>query len=152
MHDDQRGYGPGSLLASLDDATLTPGQRKRLAVFHSVEGPVCARIEEMCGEGGIEVTDVAVLVIAPEARCLFFEDDAGAGVSVVIGHRSRLRAFLETMLPPAPEAPEDPYSDLLSPAPDRCVRVLVVDDQSLTVLSYGTFVMVNMGPGKRAVA
>ena len=148
----QRSDGPSGLRAWLDDADLTPGQRKRLSVFQSVEAPVCARIEQVCGSGGVEVTDVAVLVIAPEARGLFFDDVAGAGVSVVIGHRSRLRAFLESTLPAARDAPEDPYADLLSPAPDRCVRVLVVDDQSITVMSYGTFVTVRVGPGKRAVA
>jgi len=29
---------------------------------------------------------------------------------------------------------------------------MVVDDDSLTVMSYGTFVTVRVGPGKRAVA
>lgn len=147
MHDHS-----GSLRTVLDDASLTPGQRKRIGVFQTVEAPICARIEEACGQGGMEVTDVAVLVIAPEARCLFFDEDVEAGVSVVIGHRSRVREFLEATLTPAPDAPEDPYADLLSPAPDRCVRVLVIDGDSITVMSYGTFITVRMGPGKRAVA
>ncbi len=142
----------GGLRAWLDDAALTPGQKKRLAVFGSVEGPVCARIEEICGKGGVDVVDVAVLVIAPEARRLFFDDDLEPGVSVVIGHRSRLYAFLNAALPPAEDAPGDPYADLLEAAPTRCVRVMVVDDDSLTVMSYGTFVTVRVGPGKRAVA
>src|SRR5262249_52016916 len=89
MHGDQGGGRSSGLRAWLDDADLTPGQRKRLSVFQSVEAPVCARIEEVCGSGGVEVTDVAVLVIAKEARRLFFDDDSRLGVSVVIGHRSR---------------------------------------------------------------
>jgi hypothetical protein len=106
----------------------------------------------MCGEGGIEVIDVAVLVIAPEARGIFFEDDVASGVSVVIGHRDRIRDFLGAALPPAPDAPSDPYADLAEAAPPRCVRVLVIDDESLTVLSYGTFVTVRVDPHNRAVA
>jgi len=153
MHDDGSETQSGGLRDWLDDASLTPGQKKRLEVFQSVESPVCARIEEVCGAGGVEITDVAVLVIAPQARGLFFdEDEAGDGVSVVIGHRSRVRAFLNATLPPAPDAPSDPYADLLEAAPPRCVRVMVVDDESLTVLSYGTFVTVRVDPGRRAVA
>lgn len=152
MHEDKTDARSGGLRAWLDDAALTSGQRKRLSVFQSVEGPVCARIEEMCGAGGLEVTDVAVLVIAPEARGLFFEEADEPGVSVVIGHRSRVRAFLEASLPPARDAPSDPYGDLLEVAPDRCVRVMVVDDESLTVMSYGTFITVRVDPANRAVA
>jgi hypothetical protein len=152
MHDDGTGARSGGLRAWLDDEALTPGQKKRLSLFQSVEMPVCARIEEVCGAGGMEVTDVAVLVIAPEARGLFFDDVEGVGVSVIIGHRSRLRAFLVAALPPAPGAPADPYADLLEEAPPRCVRVLVIDDESLTVLSYGTFVTVLVDPARRAVA
>jgi hypothetical protein len=153
MHDDGSESGSGGLRAWLDDASLTPGQKKRLSIFHSVESPVCARIEEVCGAGGVEVTDVAVLVIAPAARALFFdEEETGDGVSVVIGHRSRVRAFLNATLPPAETAPSDPYADLLEAAPPRCVRVMVIDDESLTVLSYGTFVTVRVDPGRRAVA
>ena len=139
--------GAGGLDAALDDVALTPGQRKRVAIFQSVESPVCARIEEVCAQGAVEVTDVAVLVIAPEARDLFFDRDAGTGVSVVIGHRAKLYAFLDATLPAA-----DPYADLLEPAPPRCVRVLVVDQESLTVMSYGTFITVRLDPGKQAVA
>ena len=153
MHDDGSEPRSGGLRSFLDDASLTPGQRKRLSIFQSVESPVCARIEEVCGAGGVEVTDVAVLVIAPAARALFFdEEEAGDGVSVVIGHRSRVRAFLNATLPPAETAPSDPYADLLEAAPPRCVRVMVIDDESLTVLSYGTFVTVRVDPGRRAVA
>jgi hypothetical protein len=150
MHDD--GTGSRGLQAWLEGEALTPGQRKRLSLFRRVEAPVCARVEEVCGPGGIEVTDVAVLVIAPEARELFFEEAAGWGVTVVIGHRSRLHAFLKAVLPPTPDAPADPYADLLQAAPPRCVRVLVVDDESLTVLSYGTFVTVVIDPSGQAVA
>lgn len=152
MHDDGKESRSGDLREGLDDEDLTAGQKKRIAIFQSVEGPVCARIEEICGRGAVEVTDVAVLVIAPEARGFFFEEGAGDAVSVVIGHRDRLYAFLNATLPPAPEAPADPYGDLLAPAPSRCVRVLVVDAESLTVMSYGTFVTVSMSPGKQAVA
>jgi len=91
-HARRQGIPGGGLCAWLDDAALTPGQKKRLAVFGSVEGPVCARIEEICGKGGVDVVDVAVLVVAPEARRLFFDDDLEPGVSVVIGHRSRVYA------------------------------------------------------------
>jgi hypothetical protein len=152
MHDDGSESRSGDLRAWLDDPDLTAGQKKRLSIFQSVEGPVCARIEEICGSGGVEVTDVAVLVVAPEARDFFFDEGAGDGVSVVIGHRDRLYAFLNATLPPSPEAPADPYGDLLEPAPSRCVRVLVIDADSLTVMSYGTFVTVRMGPGAQAVA
>ena len=152
MHDD-RASRTGNLRAWIDDEALTPGQRKRIAVFESVETPVCERIEEICGPGGVEVTDVAVLVVAPEARDLFFTDqETGAGVSVIIGHRGRLHAFLSDTLPPAEDAPADPYGDLLDPAPAQCVRVLVIDADSLTVMSYGTFVTVRLGASPRAVA
>jgi hypothetical protein len=150
MQDD--GKESGGLRAWLDDAALTPGQKKRLSIFQSVENPVCARIEELCGSGEVEVVDVAVLVIAPEARDLFFEEGMAEGVSVVIGHRDRIRAFLNAALPPAPDAPADPYLDLLEAAPEHCVRVLVIDDESLTVMSYGTFVTVRVDPGNQAVA
>lgn len=151
MHDD--GTRTGDLRAGLEDAALTPGQRKRLSIFQSVEAVVCSRIEEICGGGGLDVTDVAALVIAPAARGLFFDEDEGeTGVSVVIGHRNRVRAFLQSSLPASPDAPSDPYADLLEPAPPRCVRVMVIDDQSLTVMSYGTFVTVEVDLGKQAVA
>ena len=152
MHDDGKGGSEGGLAACLDDATLTPGQRKRLSIFQSVESLVCARIEELCADGGVEVSDVAVLMIAPEAHGLFFEETEAPGISVLIGHRGRILAFLDAALPPANDAPSDPYEDLRKPAPPRCVRVLVIDHESLTVLSYGTFVTVRLDPDRRAVA
>ena len=152
MHDDGTNARSGDLRAWLDDPELSAGQKKRLSIFQSVEGPVCARIEEVCGSGGVEVMDVAVLVIAPEAHHIFFEEVETPGVSVVIGHRSRVHAFLDAALPPSPDAPSDPDADLLEEAPPRCVRVMVIDDESLTVMSYGTFVTVRVDPGKRAVA
>jgi hypothetical protein len=152
MHDDGKDGRAGGLGAWLDDATLTAGQKKRLSIFQSVESLACARIEELCGDGGVEVSDAAVLVIAPEAQGLFFEETDPPGVGVVIGHRSRILEFLDDALPKAPDAPSDPYADLREPAPPRCVRVLVIDDEALTVMSYGTFVTVRIDPDKRAVA
>ncbi len=153
MHDDDGGASrAGSRQTLLDDPALTPGQQRRIAIFQSVEALVCARIEDLCGAAEIDLQDVAVLVIAPEARSLFFGDDAGEGVSVVVGHRSRLHDFLRAALPVAEDAPVDPYGDLSDPAPPRCVRLMVVDDQSLTVMSYGTFITVRIAPGKQAVA
>jgi len=150
MHDDSE--EPGGLGAWLDDAALTPGQKKRLSLFQRVESQVCARIEELCGAGDLEVIDVAVLVIAPEARELFFDAELGEGVTVVIGPRSQVHAFLYAALPPVANAPADPYADLLEAAPARCVRVMVIDGESLTVMSYGTFVTVRVDPGHQAVA
>jgi hypothetical protein len=117
-----------------------------------VEGGICTRIERICTEEGIEVVDVAVLVVAPDVQAIFFAsapgalDVAGEGArtSVILGHRDKLHAFLHAMLPPVEDAPFDPYADLLDPAPARCVRVLIVDHESLTVMSYGTFVTVSM--------
>ena len=77
MHDQTKSR-TGGLRAWIDDAALTPGQRKRIAIFESVETPVCDRIEEICGTGGVDVTDVGVLVIAPAARGLFFDDEEEA--------------------------------------------------------------------------
>jgi hypothetical protein len=146
------GSTPDDLSAWLDDPSLTDGQRRRLRVFHGVEGSVSARIEQLCGGGDLDVMDVAVLVVAPPAQEMFFGGELGAGTSVILGHRSRIHAFLSRMLPAAKDAPFDPYADLLEPAPLRCVRVLVIDDESLTVMSYGTFVTVEMGVGTRAQA
>ncbi|APR86752.1 hypothetical protein A7982_12101 [Minicystis rosea] len=141
------------ITAHLDDPSLTPGQRRRVALFAGVENAVCARIEEMCAAGGLEVADTAVLVVAPSANDMVFGDDMGNGTSVLLGHRLRVYEFLEAALPKAPHAPFDPYADLLEPAPVRCVRVLVLDHESLTVMSYGTFVTVRMGDAdKRAQA
>jgi hypothetical protein len=152
MQNDGSGAREPGLSGFLDDESLTPGQKRRLAVFQSVESAVCERIEEVCGSGEVEITDVAVLVIAPAAHDLFFDEDVERGVSVVLGHRNRVEEFLRATLPPAEDAPSDPYADLQQPAPERCVRVLVIDDESLTVMSYGTFVTVEMDPTKRAVA
>jgi len=152
MHDHGKQTEPDGLRASLDDASLTPGQRKRISIFQSVENEVCARIEEACASGAMDVTDVAVLVIAPEAHGLFFDEQVEEGVSVILGHRERLHGFLESALPPSPDAPANPYADLLEPAPECCVRVMVIDDESLTVMSYGTFVTVRVDPGDEAVA
>ncbi|MCC6551932.1 MAG: hypothetical protein IT372_02775 [Polyangiaceae bacterium] len=142
-----------SLEAYLEGPSLTEGQRRRLRLFQAVEGAICARIERICTEEAIDVTDVAVLVVAPEVRELFFGDAPAAGprqardggpTSVVLGHRDRLHAFLHGALPPSEDAPFDPYADLTEPAPARCVRVLIVDHESLTVMSYGTFVTVSL--------
>ncbi|UQA63856.1 hypothetical protein E8A73_031920 [Polyangium aurulentum] len=136
---------PASLAAFLDDPSLTEGQRRRLSLFRTVENGICSRIEQMCVTSGLEVTDVAVLVVDASAQGLFFQgDDTVNGTCVVLGHRERLYAFLTSVLPPAEDAPFDPYEDLREPAPARCVRVLIVDHESLTVMSYGTFVTVRL--------
>src|SRR5690242_9885270 len=134
MHDEQA----LDLDAYLNDESLTEGQKRRLGLFKSVESGVCARVESLCETSGVDVIDVAILVIAPSAHDIFFGDDVERGTNVVLGHRDKLYAFLNMTLPATPEAPFDPYADLLEPAPDRCVRVLVIDDESLTVMSYGT--------------
>jgi hypothetical protein len=143
-------------ISDLDDyiarGPLSQGQRSRLRTFQSVETGICQRVEELCQRSGIEVTDVGVLVIAPGAQPLFFGEDAEPGTNVVLGHRARLYAFLNAILPPTADAPFDPYVDLLAPSPDRCVRVLIIDDESLTVMSYGTFVTVRIDPANKAVA
>ena len=64
--------------------------------------------------------------------------------TIVAAHRAELHDFLQAVLPAASDGTADPYADLLEPAPDRCARVLVVDDGSLTILSYGAFVLVRM--------
>lgn len=121
---------------------LTEGQRRRIGLFRSLESGICSRVEDMCGTSALEVTDVAVLVVSQEAYPLVFDTAESPGASVVLGHRERLYEFLHAALPSADETRFDPYCDLLEPAPARCVRVLVVDDESLTILSYGTFVTV----------
>jgi hypothetical protein len=140
------------IAAHLDDPSLTAGQRRRIGLFAAVEAVVCARIQELCAAGGLEVIDTAALVVAPTANELVFGDPMGSGTSVLLGHRARLYEFLDAALPRAEDAPSDPYADLLQPAPARCVRVLVIDHESLTVLSYGTFVTVRMAGGNRASA
>lgn len=136
----------------LDDQALTSGQMRRLGIFRGVESGVSTRIETFCEETGAEVTDVAVLIIAPAAHGIFFGAERDRGTAVILGDRVRLHAFLETVLPPVPGAPFDPYMDLLEPAPSRCVRVLIIDDESLTVLSYGSFVTVDLDPVPMAMA
>ncbi len=137
----------GDIEAFLQSEDLTEGQRRRLRVLQAVEQAVTARVEEMCSTTTVEVTDVAVLVVAPEARALVFDGAVEPGISVVVGERNKLHAFLTDVLPPAPDAAVDPYADLLSAAPPLCVRVLVLDEESLTVLSYGTFLTVRLGEG-----
>ncbi len=136
----------------LDAAALTSGQRRRLAIFQLVESGVSARIETFCEETGADVVDVGVLIIAPAANSVFFGPTMEQGTAVILGDRVRLHAFLEEVLPPAPGAPFDPYMDLLEPAPLRCVRILIIDDESLTVLSYGSFIMVELDPRAMASA
>jgi hypothetical protein len=135
-----------------DGAALTSGQRHRLAIFRVVESGVSDRIETFCEETGAEVVDVGVLIIAPTARGVFFEPPMEQGTAVILGDRQRLHAFLEQVLPPAPGAPFDPYMDLLEPAPLHCVRILIIDDESLTVLSYGSFITVELDPRSMASA
>jgi hypothetical protein len=143
---------PRDLQGNLDEAALTPGQRRRLGIFQGVESGVSARIEAFCEETGVEVVDVAVLIIAPAAQGVFFGPLEERGTAVILGDRLRLHAFLESVLPPVPGAPFDPYADLLEPAPARCVRVLIIDDESLTVLSYGSFITVELDPREMARA
>jgi hypothetical protein len=133
-----------SLAAFLDEASLTDGQRRRLSLFRSLESGVSARIEHLCVTTGVEVTDVAVLVVDVSAHELFFHGQERRGTCLVIGHRAEICAFLRSVLPPAEDAPFDPYEDLLEPAPALCVRVMIVDHESLTVMSYGTFVTVRL--------
>lgn len=133
--------------AGLESVTLSDGQRRRLELFKRVEQSVCSRIEQLCMQEGIPVVDVAVLVLSPEARGLVFddEDEGGAdGITVVLGHRDKLYGFLHAAMPEAEDALVDPYEDLLAPAPALCVRVLIVDGASITVMSYGTFVTVEL--------
>jgi hypothetical protein len=136
----------------LDAAALTSGQRRRLAIFRLVESGVSERIETFCEETGAEVVDVGVLIIAPTAGGAFFEPPTEQGTAVILGDRQRLHAFLEEVLPPVSGAPFDPYVDLLEPAPPHCVRILIIDDESLTVLSYGSFITVELDPRSMASA
>jgi hypothetical protein len=142
-----------SLEACLAEPGLTEGQRRRLRLFQTVEETVSERVEELCACGELDVTDAAILVVSPAARRLLFRSAASAaadspGASLILGHRARLHEFLHTVLPPADEAPLDPYADLLAPSPPRCVRVLIVDEDSLTILNYGTFVVVSLDPSE----
>lgn len=134
------------------EASLGDGQKRRLALFRAVEIGVCTRIEALCERTGLAVTDVAVLVIGPTAPEVFFKTGEDRVINVVMGHRIRMYALLSRLLPQADDAPADPYRDLLEPSPEQCVRVLIVDEQSITVLSYGSFVTVRIDPARRAVA
>lgn len=156
-------YGRGrnmhgcSLEAYLEEPGLTEGQRRRLRLFRTVEDAVSDRVEQLCTCSELDVTDAAILVVSPAARRLFFRSAAPGcaeppGASVLLGHRARLHAFLHAVLPPADEAPFDPYVDLLAPSPPQCVRVLIVDDDSLTVLNYGAFVVVSLDRGEMPTA
>jgi|GEM_PF-6657900 hypothetical protein len=137
---------PASMDVFLDNPSLPDGQRRRLSLFRSIEGVVCTRVEEMCATGEIDVTDVAVLVVDATAHDLLFPENQPCGTTILVGHRRELRAFLNSMLPAADDAPFDPYDDLLEPSPMQSIRVLIMDDHSLTVMSYGTFVTVHMDP------
>jgi len=144
---------PSGIAGDLDDPSLTPGQKRRIRLFAQVEATVTARIEELCVTGGLDVTDVAALVVAPSAHELVFGAKLCPGTSVLLGHRDHVYEFLAAALPKAEDAPFDPYADLRDPAPSGCVRVLVLDHESLTVLSYGTFVTVQVpGNGRAASA
>src|SRR5262249_28539653 len=123
-----------------------------LRIFRAVEGGVSSRVELFCEETRVEVVDVAVLVIAPAAHEGVFGEKPERGTAVILGQRNRIYAFLHAGVPPLPDAPFDPYVDLLEAAPARCVRVLIIDDESLTVLSYGSFVTVDLDPDRLAVA
>ncbi|WP_245678491.1 hypothetical protein [Chondromyces crocatus] len=138
----------------LREPGISEGQRRRLQLFQTVESGVCAKVERFCTEHGIEVTDLAVLLVAPEAHLLFRNAllaQPGSGrrpstpqASLILGHRSQLHSFLRRALPPNESDAADPYMDLMTPAPARCVRILIIDDDSLTIMSYGTFVTVSM--------
>lgn len=143
---------PTNVDVFLDDPSLTAGQKHRLSLFHRIESVVCSRVEEMCATGDVDVTDIAVLVVDPSANVLLFGDDQPRGTTILLGHRGEVRAFLNSVLPAADDAPFDPYDDLLAPAPSQSVRVLIMDDHSLTVMSYGTFVTLNVDPDQMAQA
>jgi hypothetical protein len=151
MRDDEKDGQAFDLDAYAGDASLTEGQKRRLDLFRAVEGGVCSRIEAMCERTGLDVTDVAVLVIGKAAPDVLFRVGGERFINVIMGHRTRLYAWLSSLLPP-PEAEVDPYGDLLEPAPVQCVRVLIIDEGAITVMSYGSFITVRMDPTKRMVA
>jgi hypothetical protein len=136
---------PPTLEVFLDNPALSEGQKHRLALFRSIEAVVCSRVEEMCATGDIDVTDIAVLIVDSSAHDLLFQDQP-RGTTILVGHRFEVRSFLNSMLPAAEDAPFDPYDDLLEPSPMQSIRVLIMDDHSLTVMTYGTFVTVQMDP------
>jgi hypothetical protein len=152
MHDDDSDGEACDLDAFLESPSLTEGQKRRLRLFRSVERGVCARIEALCELRSLEVVDVAALILSPSAPEILFRGQGERLINVVLGHRSRIYALLHALLPPVAGAPGDPYADLLEEAPDQCVRVLIVDEESITVLSYGTFITVRIDPARRAVA
>ena len=134
------------IAAALADVTLTDGQRQRVRLFQAVEPAVADRIERACLLTATDVTDVAVLVVSPDAQStLFREEEVTEELTVIIGHRTKLYTFLSSFLWRAGDG-VDPYLDLLTPAPPRCVRVLVVDRNAVTVLSYRSFVAVPLDP------
>lgn len=148
-YDCERNKHGCSIEAVLEEPGLTEGQRSRLRLFQTVEAIVSERVEQLCARSDLDVTDTAILVVSPAARRHFFRGVAlgnaeAPGATIVLGHRERLHGLLHAVLPPAPEAPFDPYADLLVPSPPRCVRVLIVDEGSLTVLNYGAFVVVHL--------
>jgi hypothetical protein len=145
MRDDggHTALGASGLGACIDhDPNLTESQRRRLRVFLGVEDGVVSRVESLCLQHDIEVTDLGVLVISADAREVFFGPGGEDSTNVILGHRRQIHGFLHAVLPPGPNAAADPYLDLLEPAPAFCVRVLIVDAESVTVLSYGSFVTV----------
>jgi hypothetical protein len=151
MRDDERDGQAFDLDAYAGDASLTEGQKRRLDLFRGVESGVCSRIEAMCERTGLAVTDVAVLVIGKDAPEVLFGAGGERVISVVMGHRGKMYAWLSALLPP-PEGEVDPYGDLLEPSPAQCVRVMIIDEGAITVMSYGAFITVRLDPMKRAVA
>jgi hypothetical protein len=125
MHDDGKVTSADGLGLPPDAAEPTSGQRRRIDAFRSVEGSVRLQIEELCsGSGSVEVGDVAVLVVMPEAHPFLFGSVVAPDVTAFVGHRRRVRDMLVAALPPVPGAP-DPYVDLDEVAPPCCARVLV---------------------------
>jgi len=153
MRDDEWEGEAYELDARGGDPSLPLGQKRRLDLFRAVESGVSSRIEAVCERTGMEVRDVAVLVLGPSAPEALFDPEAGPDrvINVLIGHRARMYAWLAGVLPP-PEHDVDPYADLLEQAPEQCVRVLIIDEGAITVMSYGSFITVRVEPGKQAVA
>jgi len=139
------------LEAELDGVPLTDGQIRRIRLLASVDAEVCDRIGQVCVDSAVDVTDVAVVVVAPGARRFVFDtSDTGddrsttSESSIVAGTRQDIYAFLLAVLPPTQDSAGDPYADLLEPAPPGCARAIVADETSLTILSYGSFVVVKL--------
>src|SRR5262249_39133350 len=123
-----------NLEGELDDVPLTDGQVRRIRLLESALAEVCERIGAICVTSALDVTDVAVLVVAPSARRFVFggadtdADYGGAGEPAIIARsRQDLYAALSACLPPTPECYADPYADLKEQAPTGCARVVVVD-------------------------